>query len=109
MTPELWAVFLALMFGMGGAVIDKLTSVQDAIRKAAPSQKAVAHDAGIDPSHFTRKLTGQAHMTLRDIDAMPVPVQRWFHFEEVMRLGLPEEIKSALKVADVMRRMKRSA
>lgn len=109
MTPELSVVVLTLMFCSGGALVDVLTSVQAAIRKGAPSQKAVAHDTGIDPSHLTRKLTGQAHMTLKDVAAMPEPVQQWFHFEEVMRLGLPEEIKSALKVADVMRRMKRSA
>lgn len=110
MIPELQTLALVLLFGCGGAVVQSLGSLQVAIRKGATSQKEVALDADIDQSQLTRKLKGQGHVNLSDIEAMPAPVQRWFHFEEVCRLGLPEEIKTALKIARVIKReQKRSA
>lgn len=100
-----------VMCAAGLVLSQKLGSAKTAIARCG-SQKAVAVDMGLSESRLTRKLQGDADavLNLRDLDKMPVPVQQHFHFLEVLRLGLPSEIRHALKIARVIRRVqKRSA
>jgi hypothetical protein len=80
-------------------VAQKLGTLKMAIRTEADSQKAVAIDAGIDPSNLTRKLNGEERLSLHDLDKLPEEVQRAWHLEELARMGLPQRAKRWLVIA----------
>lgn len=103
--------FIGMAFCSGLVLTQKLANAQKAIQRHS-SQKAVAVDARIPESRLAAKLnaTGDAVLNLRDLDKMPEEIQRTFHFLEVLRLGLPSEIRMSLKIASVIdHEQKRSA
>jgi hypothetical protein len=101
---------LALYVSAGLILTQKLGSAQEAMRRYG-SQKRVAIDAALPEAQIARKVNPARDtdpvLNLRDLDKMPVPVQQTFHFLEVMRLGLPVEIRRAVKIARVIRRVQK--
>lgn len=69
--------------------------------------EAWAIDRGLKGhAHVSRQLSGEKPIALRDIDAAPVAVQRWYHLFRLEELGLPPITMTA---ADVQRRFERTA
>jgi hypothetical protein len=99
---------LALYVSAGLILTQKLGSAQEAMRRHG-SQKRVALEASIPEAQLARKVNPSREndpvLNLRDLDKMPVPVQQHFHFLEIVRLGLPSEIKQALKMARAIKRV----
>ncbi|MDQ3169023.1 MAG: hypothetical protein M3Q55_02655 [Acidobacteriota bacterium] len=86
-----------------------LDSLRKAIRRHATKQQAIA---AIDAPHLSRMLNAQARLPLDVIAQADAEIQRDFHFEEILRLGLPSAIRGGLKMARMVLRgqsMKRSA
>lgn len=109
LTNEALRLWIAcVLFGAGGAVVQVLGSMRQAIREEADSQKAVAIDAGMDQAQLTRKLHHQERFTFDDLDRMPVPVQQAFHLAELIRLDLPKRMARMVAVAGAVQQ-KRSA
>lgn len=97
------SLFLAgLVFSGGFCVVQKLAAVKMAIRTESDSQKAVAIDAGIDQSQFTRKLSNVEPFTFRDFDKLPEEIQRVALLEMLAQMGLPQRAQRWLKVVHAL-------
>lgn len=109
---EIRPAMVSIALGAGLVLQQKLANAQEAIRRHG-SQKAVAIDAHIPETRLAAKLRarGADVLNLRDLDKMPVPVQQTFHWLELIRLGLPEEVTKTEAAMRVVRRVlhKRSA
>lgn len=113
MTPELGSLILALLFGMGGAVIHAaptLENLRKAIRASGLSEKQAA-PTGMDTSRWSRLLNGvgKDRLHLELVAQLPAPVLRYLYLFELIRVGLPMEIEQSQDIARVVKQLRRSA